>query len=132
MPNVRLIAHLAPLLLLAAPQLHAADAKPATQVIKALEDAEEQLDEGLKRFGYLSGLALGCVDKSQRTQFEREVMEINAGIVRSLGTDRAFLYAASFGYGSQMNIKLDECKTVLARYDERVTKFRKGQQEGQK
>ncbi|MBE9609171.1 hypothetical protein [Chitinilyticum piscinae] len=128
----RLLPKLTALLLLAAPLLHAAETKPAEQVMQALADAEEQLDEGLKRFGYLSGLALGCVDKSQRTQFEREVMDVNAGIVRALGTDRAFLYAASFGYGSHMQIKLDECKTVLTRYDERIAKFRKGQQEGLK
>jgi hypothetical protein len=35
-------------------------------------DGEEQVDEGLKGFGYLTGLALGCVTPEQRTMLERE------------------------------------------------------------
>lgn len=92
----------------------------------AQPDAEEQVDEGLKGFGYLTGLALGCVATEQRTALEREAMDLNAEISRLLGIDRAFLFAAGFGHGTGVELKLDECKTVLTRYEARVAKFRQG------
>ena len=76
----------------ASPELVAATAK-------APMDPEEQLDEGLKSFGYLTGLALGCVVAEQRVALETEAIELHAAIARLLGTDRAFLYSSAFGYG---------------------------------
>jgi hypothetical protein len=87
-------------------------------------DAEEQLDQGLKSFGYLAGLARGCVVADQQPKLEREAVDLNAAIARLFGTDRAFLFAASFGYGTSIVVEVDQCKEVLARYDERVAKFR--------
>lgn len=89
-------------------------------------DPEEQLDEGLKGFGYLAGLALGCVVQEQRKLLEREALDLNAEITRLLGTDRAFLFSAAFGNGTGVTLKVEECKTVLERYSARVAKFRQG------
>jgi hypothetical protein len=96
------------------------------QTPPASGDAEEQVDEGLKGFGYLSGLALGCVVKGQRAALEREAMDLNAEIGRLLGIDRAFLFVASFGYGTSVELKTEDCKTVLERYEAQVAKFRQG------
>ena len=89
-------------------------------------DPEEQLDDGLKRFGYLTGLALGCVVQEQRKSLEREALDLNAEITRLLGVDRAFLFTAAFGNGTGVALKVEECKTVLERYSARVAKFRQG------
>lgn len=89
-------------------------------------DAEEQVDEGLKGFGYVAGLSLGCVAKEQRKALEREVMDLNAEISRLLGIDRAFLFTAGFGYGTSTVLKVEDCKGVLSRYEARVAKFRQG------
>lgn len=89
-------------------------------------DAEEQIDEGLKGFGYVAGLALGCVAKEQRKAMEREVMDLNAEISRLLGIDRAFLFTAGFGHGTSVELTIEDCKTVLGRYEGRVMKFRQG------
>lgn len=94
-------------------------------------DGEEELDDGLKGFGYLTGLALGCVATAQRPALEREALDLNAEVSRLFGADRAFLYAAAFGYGSSVQIKVEDCKTVLDRYDARVAKFRQGRKGGQ-
>jgi len=104
-----------PLLVNAAEQ----PAKPAT-------DQEASVDEGLKKFGYLSGLALGCVDDKQTEKLEREVMDVNAELTRLLGSDSAFLYSAAFGYGSNIELKAQECKEVLERYEARYQSFLKG------
>lgn len=88
--------------------------------------AEAEVDDGLKKFGYMTGLALSCVASEQKAALEREAMDINSEISRTLGGDRAFLFAASFGYGSNIELKVDECAEVLKRYEERVGSFRKG------
>jgi hypothetical protein len=89
----------------------------------------EQLDEGLKRFGYLAGLARGCVIDSQRVDLEREALDLHAGIGRLLGTDRAFLFASSFGYGTTVAVEAKDCAEVLKNYEARVAKFRAGRGE---
>jgi hypothetical protein len=99
-------------------QAAAASAAPYTA------DDEEQLDDGLKRFGYLAGLARGCVVEKQRVDLEREALDLHAGIARLLGTDRAFLFASSFGYGTNVEVETAECAEVLKTYEQRVEKFR--------
>lgn len=89
-------------------------------------DPEEALDEGLKQFGYLAGLARGCVAEEQQTDLEREALDLHAGIGRLLGTDRAFLFAAAFGYGTSVVVEIEQCKEVLSKYEERVQSFRAG------
>jgi hypothetical protein len=89
-------------------------------------DPEEQVDDGLKAFGYLTGLALGCVAKEQRVALEREAVDLNAEISRLMGADRAFLYAAAFGYGTTVRLPAEDCRPVLDRYEMRVAKFREG------
>jgi hypothetical protein len=92
-------------------------------------DEEEQLDDGLKRFGYLAGLARGCVVEAQRVDLEREALDLHAGIARLLGTDRAFLFASSFGYGTTVAVPTKDCADVLENYEQRVAKFRAGRGE---
>ncbi|MGS0694087.1 hypothetical protein [Shewanella sp. 0m-4] len=84
---------------------------------------EQQIDTGLKNFGYQTGLALGCVTEEQRAQLETEAMNINSEISRTLGGDRAFLYAASFGYGSNIELNVQECKEALANFEKRAGVF---------
>jgi hypothetical protein len=98
----------------------------ATPAAAPAPDPEEQIDEGLKGFGYMAGLALGCVAAEQRKALEREAMDLNAEISRLLGIDRAFLFTAGFGHGTGVELKVDDCKAVLTRYEARVAKFRQG------
>jgi hypothetical protein len=92
----------------------------------AAVDEEEQIDEGLKRFGYLAGLARGCVVETQRADLAREALDLHAAISRLLGTDRAFLFSSAFGYGTTVLVETQDCADVLKTYDERVAKFRAG------
>lgn len=98
----------------------------ATPAPAATVDEEELLDDGLKRFGYLAGLSHGCVVETQRADLEREALDLHASIGRLLGTDRAFLFSASFGYGTSVEVETKDCAEVLKSYDERVAKFRAG------
>lgn len=102
----------------------AADAPATKPATSAAIDAEEALDESLKGFGYLSGLARGCSVPADRGKLEREALDLAAIIARLFGIDRAFLYSSSFGYGTSMQIAANECAEVLRQYDARVAKFR--------
>jgi hypothetical protein len=119
------------LLAMIALQPHAHAAEPATASPAAMTpaDEEEQLDDGLKRFGYLAGLARGCVVESQRVDLEREALDLHASIARLLGTDRAFLFSSAFGYGTTVEIDTKDCAEVLKNYEQRVAKFRAGRGE---
>lgn len=111
------------------PYAQAAEPTTASPAAATSVDAEEQLDEGLKRFGYLAGLARGCVVEAQRVDLEREALDLHAGIGRLLGTDRAFLFASSFGYGTTVEVETKDCAEVLKTYEARVASFRAGRGE---
>jgi hypothetical protein len=91
---------------------------------------EEQVDNGLKNFGYIAGLSRGCVAADQQEAFERDVMDMNAIITRLLGGDRAFLFSAAFGYGTSVVTETENCSEVLKQYENRSAKFRKAAQGG--
>jgi hypothetical protein len=109
--------------------VHAAEAPTPSAPAAAAVDEEEQLDESLKRFGYLAGLARGCVVETQQADLEREVLDLHAAIGRLLGTDRAFLFSSAFGYGTNVQVETKECAEVLSTYEQRVAKFRAGRGE---
>ena len=108
---------------------HAAETPAPSAPAATAVDEEEQLDEGLKRFGYLAGLARGCVVEAQRADLEREALDLHAAIGRLLGTDRAFLFSSAFGYGTTVQVETKDCAEVLSTYDQRVAKFRAGRGE---
>jgi hypothetical protein len=92
----------------------------------AVLDAEEQIDNGLKDFGYQAGLSRGCVASEQVADLEREVLDLHGSLGRLLGTDRAFIFAAAFGYGSSMLTPVEDCKAVLEGFEARLESFRSG------
>jgi hypothetical protein len=120
----RLFALAAGASLLLAVRVHAAEPTTSAPPTAASSDPEEQLDDDLKGFGYLTGLARGCVVPEQHAALEREALDLSGAIARLFGTDRAFLFAASFGYGTSVVIETAQCKEVIARYDARVARFR--------
>ena len=111
------------------PYANAAEPAATSPAAPTAVDEEEQVDEGLTRFGYLAGLARGCVVEAQRVDLEREALDLHAGIARLLGTDRAFLFASSFGYGTTVAVETKDCDEVLQTYEARVAKFRAGRGE---
>lgn len=96
----------------------------------SLVSQEEQVDNGLKNFGYIAGLSRGCVAEEQQMAFERDVLEIHASITRLLGIDRAFLFSAAFGYGTSVELETANCAEVLKQYENRSSKYRSAAQGG--
>ncbi len=100
---------------------------PAAPAATEVADPEEQLDEGLKRFGYLAGVTRGCIAEAQRPALDRETLNLHASIARLLGTDRAYLFATSMGFGTSVTVDVKDCPNVLSAYEARVAKYRAGQ-----
>jgi hypothetical protein len=69
------------------PAAHAAESAAASPTAKTPVDEEEQLDDGLKRFGYLAGLARGCVVEAQRVDLERERREARREVRQEIRED---------------------------------------------
>ena len=110
------------LLTLAAPALAAQQDASSANVDRV--ETEEQFDEALKRFGYLAGLARGCVVDEQQGALEREVLDLNGSITRLFGVDRAFLFSSAFGYGTSIEVSPEECIEVMKSYELRVARHR--------
>ena len=123
MPSTRVLPALAATLIACSPLASASDAPAAPA---DATDPEAQFDESLKRFGYLAGLARGCVVAEQRVDLEREALDLHGAIGRLFGTDRSFLFASAFGYGTTVSVDTQECEEVVRRYEERVARFRAG------
>jgi hypothetical protein len=100
---------------------------PAAPVTETAMDPEEKLDEGLKRFGYLAGVARGCITETQRPALDRETLNLHATIARLLGTDRAYLFATSMGFGTSVTVDVKDCPNLLSAYEARVAKHRAAQ-----
>lgn len=106
-------------------QQPAAPAKPSQAAAPAAADDEEMFDDKLREFGYWSGAAYGCVPDAKQAEVERRVLDTFNSIGRLFGTDRAFFYAAAFGYGTTIKVEAAKCPEFLAKF-EKATVVRGG------
>ena len=92
----------------------------ASSAIAQSVDEEEQLDEAIQQFGYLSGVAFQCASGQQADakSIEKEVMKAFTGITRLFGSDRAFYYAAAYGVGATSTIDRSKCAEETRRFQE--------------
>ena len=90
----------------------------AAKTQPAAADDEEQFDEKLRQFGYWSGAAMQCVPEARAAETEREIVRAFNGVAQLFGTDRAFLYAAAFGYGTSRPVDKAKCPEFLKKFQE--------------
>lgn len=83
----------------------------------ASTDQEEMFDEKLREFGYWSGAAHSCVAAEKQGEVERKVLDTFTQIGRLFGTDRAFFFAASFGYGKTIKVEPQKCPEFLSKFE---------------
>lgn len=92
------------------------NASPASEPAPALSPAEledQQFEDAIRNFGFLSGAAYQCLPQGERLSHDREVLTAYSGIVRLFGSDRAFFYAAAFGAGTSANIERSKCSAYI-------------------
>jgi len=95
------------------------------QQAAASTDEEEQMDNALRKLGYISGQAYQCqTAPADKTKFEKTALDIANGILRLFGSDRAFSFAAAYGVGSTDKIDQKDCAEAIRRYDTAITKLK--------
>jgi len=68
----------------------------------------------------------GCITEAQKPKLDRETLDLHASIARLLGSDRAYLFAVSMGFGTSVMLDVKDCPDALSAYDARVAKHRAG------
>jgi hypothetical protein len=84
----------------------------------AQEADDENFDDAITKFGYLSGQAFQCAASEQGKTVENSAMKAFTGITRLFGSDRAFFYAAAYGAGATDNIDTNKCADYLKKFQE--------------
>jgi hypothetical protein len=85
-------------------------------------DEEEQLDDAVQQFGYVSGAAFQCAASNQAQTLEKDARKAFTGIVQLFGSDRAFFYAAAYGAGATGNIDRNKCAQYTRQFQESMQK----------
>jgi hypothetical protein len=80
----------------------------------AQEKDDEAFDDALKSYGYSGGAAWQCGEEDVRETLAAEATTVFNRLTQLFGTDRAFLFAASFGAGSVDEIDAARCGDFAA------------------
>ncbi|MBP7570727.1 MAG: hypothetical protein KBA95_11765 [Acidobacteria bacterium] len=89
------------------------------------DDQEAQMDEALKKFGYVSGQAGACQTPGPgRTKHERQALDVATGVLRLFGSDRAFYYAAAYGAGVTAPSDRAKCPETIKEYERMLAKVK--------
>lgn len=99
----------------------------AGSAIAQTPDEEEELDNAIQRFGYVSGMAFQCVPDEESGTVEREAMQVFTGLSRLFGTDRAFFYAAAYGSGATTSVEDSRCDAAIRQFRETLQNSALGQ-----
>jgi hypothetical protein len=92
----------------------------------AQADADSLFDDQLRKFGYSAGAAYQCVPDARQADTERKILDTYNGIARLFGTDQAFFFAASFGYGTARPVDKAKCPELLKKFEDALSRSRTG------
>lgn len=104
-------------------------ASPAGGPAPALSPAEledQQFEDAIRNFGFLSGAAYQCLSPGERLAHDREVLTAYSGLVRLFGSDRAFFYAAAFGAGTSTSLDRSKCSAYVDDFRAAMKSSRRG------
>jgi hypothetical protein len=87
---------------------------------KILAEVEKDFEESLKDFGELAGEVYSCKeDKEQREKHFGRVDSIHDELNKLFGTERAFMFAAYFGYGTASENDQPTCTELTDEFEDR-------------
>ena len=85
-------------------------------------DEDEKLEESVRNFGYISGVVLSCSKDGEKIEIERKALSYFTEVLRAFGSDSAFYYAASFGFGSVDKQSAMTCDEARAAFEQATAK----------
>ena len=87
---------------------------------KLLEAVENDFDDSLKDLGELAGEVFVCLkDSKDDEQHKDRVKVVYQELNKLFGTDRAFIFAASFGYGAASENDAATCTELSDEFEDR-------------
>ena len=78
---------------------------------------DDQMEAKIRKNAIAIGNAWACTDKDQRAQFREEAHHLFDLILQDVGSDLAFSYAASLGYGSSQPKDNLDCPALLEQWE---------------
>ena len=99
--------------------------------VTSAKEADIDLDDKamiqkVRSIGIAIGNAYVCTQKEKRQTFKEESLELFDLIIKDVGSDRAFVYATSIGYGASVPKDRLDCPGLLKRWDEMREDFELG------
>lgn len=94
--------------------------------VSPAELEDQQFEDAIRNFGFLSGAAYQCLPQGERLAHDREVLTAYSGLVRLFGSDRAFFYAAAFGVGTSTSLDRSKCSAYIDDFRAAMKSSRRG------
>jgi hypothetical protein len=90
-------------------------------------DADDKaMVQKVRSIGLAIGNAYVCTQQDKRQAFKKDTLELFDLIIKDVGSDRAFVYATSIGYGASVSKDNLDCPSLLKRWDEMREDFELG------
>jgi len=98
----------------------------ASAMGKDIDLDDKAMIQKVRSIGIAIGNAYVCTEKGKRQAFKEESLELFDLIIKDVGSDRAFVYATSIGYGASVSKDKLDCPSLLKRWDEMREDFELG------
>ncbi len=91
-----------------------------TQEDKAARTQDVDFDESIMEFGKLAGAAYAClVIDADLKRHEARVFDAYSKLIQLFGTERAFKFSASYGYGTAEQNDEKQCAEVVDQFKDK-------------
>jgi hypothetical protein len=90
----------------------------AAGVVSAKDVDDKSMEMKVRKLGLAIGNAYACTEKEKRQAFKGESHHLFDLILQDVGSDLAFVYATSLGYGSSLATAKLDCPKLLKQWEE--------------
>jgi len=110
-----------------APGTFAQESSPAPEILateaakdKVAKSADAGFDRSIMEFGELAGAAYACLaDDADLKRHEARVFDAYSKLIQLFGTERAFKFSASYGYGTAEQNDEKQCAAIVDRFTDK-------------
>ena len=85
---------------------------------KDIDLDDKAMQQKVRSIGLAIGNTYVCTEQDKRQTFKKNSLELFDLIIKDVGSDRAFIYATSIGYGASVSKDKLDCPSLLKRWEE--------------
>ena len=93
---------------------------------KDIDVDDKAMVQKVRSIGLAIGNAYVCTEQDKQQTFREETLELFDLIIKDVGSDRAFVYATSIGYGASVSKDKLACPSLLKQWEEMREDFELG------